>query len=441
MSLEAIPGPPGGADGNVGDIAAAGGLHTFQLRLHEEYGDVARFRMSGLDLVSVADPVLLEATARINERPDPLFAFLEPLCEAGNLQTLPGEEHVPWRRLLLSTLAGRRTHEAYAHRFAELAAGLADRWAARTGPVELQQELSELSLRMICEYALGGIGAEEATEVVGAFEVVLTEYLGRMYRAPEEEARAAEALRFLRATVDRVIAGHGTGTGGRSDLIATLADAGTPPARIRDTVLMIMLAAHHTTGVSVSWTLYLLGRHPDVARRVTGEVDAVLGGRDLPEYADLKDLPYLEMALKEAMRLYTPGPYGARETDTDLAIGPYTVPAGATVFYPFWALHLNPRYWPDPDRYDPDRFTAENAAGRPRFAYVPFGLGPRSCEGAALALVEAKLVLAVLLRRLAFTPVPGREPTPVERFVLWAEEGIEMRVAPRTGRARPDGVE
>lgn len=440
VSLQMIPGPPGGANGNLDDIAAAGGLHTFQLRLHETYGDVARFRMSGLDLVSVADPVLLEATARINERPDPLFAFLEPLCEAGNLQTLPGEEHVPWRRLLLSTLAGRRTHEAYAGRFAELAAGLAGRWAARAadGPVELQQELSELSLRMICEYALGGIGAEESAAVVGAFETVLTEHLGRMYlpsRTPGQEAaglaRAEDALRFLRTTVDRVLAGHGAGTGGRSDLIATLADAGTPPARIRDTVLMIMLAAHHTTGVSVSWTLYLLGRHPDVAERVTAEVDAVLGDRALPEHADLKNLPYLEMALKEAMRLYTPGPYGARETDADLTVGAYTVPAGATVFYPFWAIHQNPRYWPDPHRYDPERFTADNAAGRPRFAYVPFGLGPRSCEGAALALVEAKLVLAVLLRRLAFTPVPGHEPTPVERFVLWADEGIEMNVRRR----------
>jgi cytochrome P450 len=330
-------------------------------------------------------------------------------------------------------------------RFGELAGALADRWAARgaRGPVELQQELSELSLRMICEYALGGIGAEDSADVVGAFETVLTEHLGRMYRpagSPEEEARglarADDALDFLRATVDRVLAVHHAGGAhaeGRSDLIATLADAGVGDARVRDTVLMIMLAAHHTTGVSVSWTLYLLGRHPDVAERVVREIDAVLGDRDAPDYGDLRRMDYLDMVVKEAMRLYTPGPYGARETAEPIEVGDYTVPAGATVFYPFWAIHLNPAYWPDPHTFDPERFTAERSAGRPHLAYVPFGLGPRSCEGAALAMVEAKLVLAVLLRRLSFTPAPGPAPTPVERFVLWAADGITMRVAPRAG--------
>lgn len=439
-----IPGPGGGEAAVLAEIGDAGGLHNFQLRLHERYGDVARFEMGGLELVSVADPVLLEATARLDERPDALFAFLEPLCEAGNLQTLPEAEHTPWRRLLLSTLAGRRTHEAYAGRFAELAGELADAWAARGagGPVELQQELSELSLRMICEYALGGIGAEESAAVVGAFETVLTEYLGGMYRAdesPAEEARrlarAGQALDYLRATVDRVLAGHhfaqAAHAGGRSDLIATLADGGISDARVRDSVLMIMLAAHHTTGVSVSWTLHLLGRHPDVAERVVREVDAVLGERTAPAYEDLRRMPYLEMVVKEAMRLYTPGPYGARETAEEITVGDYTVPAGATVFYPFWAIHLNPAYWPEPHRFDPERFTAERSVGRPRLAYVPFGLGPRGCEGAQLAMVEAKLVLAVLLRRLSFAPVAGREPTPVERFVLWAEDGITMAVTPR----------
>ncbi|MFC5825023.1 cytochrome P450 [Nonomuraea insulae] len=417
--MREIPGPP-----PQSDVAAAGGLHTYQLDLHERYGPVARFQLPGaLEAVSVADPVLLEATAAVNERPDQLFEFLAPLCEAGNLQTLPAGEHGPLRRALLSVLAGRRSHEAHFAGFTALATELADRWAERAaaGPVESQRDLSELSLRMICQYALGG-GIDDPARVVSAFETVLTVYLGGLREGDEESERA---LAYLREVVDGVLAGGG------SDLVAALVKADLSPARVRDTVLMIMLAAHHTTGVAVSWTLHLLSRHPEAAARVAAELDEVLGERAAPEYADLKRLTYLDMSLKESMRLYPPGPYGARETTEDLTLGDYHIPAGTTIFYPFWAVHLNPDHWPDPRAFIPDRFTPEEQAKRPRYAFIPFGLGPRSCEGAGLAMVEAELVLAVLLRRFRFEPVAGHPVVPVERFVLWAESDILLRVTER----------
>jgi cytochrome P450 len=195
---------------------------------------------------------------------------------------------------------------------------------------------------------------------------------------------------------------------------------------------MIMLAAHHTTGVAVSWTLYLLSRHPEEAARVAAEIDQALAGRTTPGYADLKRLPYLQMALKESMRLYPPGPYGARETTEPLILGDYDIPTGTAIFYPFWAVHMNPQYWPDPEAFIPGRFTPGEAARRPRYAYIPFGLGPRSCEGASLAMVEAELVLATLLRRFTFHPVPGHDVVPAERFVLWAADDIRMNLALRS---------
>src|SRR5690606_7358432 len=97
----------------------------------------------------------------------------------------------------------------------------------------------------------------------------------------------------------------------------------------------------------------------------------------------------------------------------------------------FWAVHTNPEYWPDPQTFDPERFTPEASANRPRLAYIPFGLGPRSCEGATLATVEAKLVLACLLKRFRLKPAPGQTVTPIERFVLWAADDIHMILAPR----------
>ncbi|MEV4433097.1 cytochrome P450 [Streptomyces sp. NPDC049585] len=445
--MEDIPGPAPRADGGAGAVAAAGGLHAYQLHLHAAYGPLVRFQLPGAQrAVSVADPVLLEATAHLDKRPERLFAFLEPFFEAGNLQVLPAAEHTPWRRVLLSVLAGRPSHERHFARFTELATELADHWEQQGGtgrPVALQKDLTTLSLRMIGVYALGG-EAGDPQAAVAAFEEVLTEYLGRLYRVPapggqggpgdqEHAVRAREALALLRAMVDRVVAAHRSGgRTDRSDLIGALVEAGERPVRIRDTVMMTMLAAHHTTGVAVSWTLHLLGRHPEVAERVTAELDRVLGDRAAPAYADLRRLPYLEMVLKEAMRLFPPGPYGARETTAPLRLGAHEIPAGTTVFYPFWALHMNPAYWPDPEGFLPERFAPDEVARRPRLAYVPFGLGPRSCEGAALAMAEAELVLAVLLKRLRLQPVPGHEVTPVERFVLWAADDIRMTVGPRT---------
>lgn len=428
----AIPGPPPSAAGdNLDDIAAAGGLHTFQLALHRDYGDVAEFRLPGSRLVSVADPLLLERVARVNKRPEKLFEFLSPLFETGNLQVMPAEEHTPWRRVVLSALAGRRSHEAHYDAFARLATDLADRWAAAApGPVALQKELSRLSLRMICQYALGMDmdSGDLAERVVGAFEEVLSEYLGKLYGLPYQEGRAEEGLAFLRSAVDTVLAERRPSD--RPDLITLLAEAGEPPARVRDSVLSMMLAAHHTTGVAISWTLYLLASHPEAVARIRAELAGV---PDVPGYADLASLRELDLALKESMRRYPPGPYGARETTEPLELDGHELPAGTTIFVPIWAIHMNPRIWPDPSRFDPSRFDPSQVAGRPRLAYLPFGFGPRSCEGASLATLEAQLVLAVLLKRFTFTPVEDHPVVPVERFVLWAEHDIRMTISPCAG--------
>ncbi|MFJ4770845.1 cytochrome P450 [Streptomyces uncialis] len=354
-----IPGPEWRADGGSGAIADAGGLHLYQLRLHAAYGPVVRFQLPGADTaVSIADPVLLEATAHLDERPERLFAFLDPLFETGNPQVMPVGEHAPWRRLLLSVLAGRASHEQHLPHFTALTVSLADRWAEHAGsaegddgrPIGLQKDLTALSLRMICAYALGGGEVTDPERVVSAFEDVLTAHLGRLYRTPEpgtreEEAgrnreaeRAEAALVLLRQAVDRVIAAHHGGRRDRSDVVGALVEAGEEPARIRDTVMATMLAAHHTTGVAVSWALYLLALHPRTTERVTEELDRVLGTRAAPAYADLRRLVQLEMVLKEAMRLCPPGPYGARRTDTALVVGAYEIPPGTTVFYPFWAV-------------------------------------------------------------------------------------------------------
>jgi len=208
-----IPGPWPSRDGdNVADIVAAGGLHLFQLRLHERYGPVAHFRMPGTSVVSVADAELLAATSRVNSRPEALYAFMAPVFESGNLQTMPAEEHIPWRRLMLDVLGNRRSHEAHFPTFARLALDLAERWAGQR-EVELQLDLAELSLRMIADFALCSEidSTETAQRLTSSFKVLLDEYLGRDHdddpalSGEQRRDRAGRALDEVRATVTRIL--------------------------------------------------------------------------------------------------------------------------------------------------------------------------------------------------------------------------------------------
>ncbi|WP_073480999.1 cytochrome P450 [Streptoalloteichus hindustanus] len=430
----------------MGAIAAAGGLHTFQLDLHRRYGDVARFRLPHSTVVSVADPVLLEATVRLNERPAELFRFLDPFFESGNLQVLPEREYVPWRRVVLPAMSDHAAHAASFPRLAAEVERVADRWAARREPVALQHELNNLALRMVCSYAMGDAfdaAGDLAERIVSAFQFLLDHFIHEMRGGeppipPGERRRRVEqaveqAQWTLREAITEVVERRAAGRGrsDSADLVGVLLDAGWPMGRVRDTLLGEMMGGHHTSGVATSWTLHLVSLHPEVERRLHAELDDVLRGRTTPDHADLRRLRYLEMALNESMRLYPPAPYAARETTTEISVGGYRLPTGTTILHPIWAVHRNPRVWPEPDRFDPERFAPAAAASRHRLAFLPFGIGPRHCSGAGFASVQIRLMLAVLARRFRFRLVQGHVVTPVERFVLCAEDDIRMTVTAR----------
>ncbi|MFI0980776.1 cytochrome P450 [Streptomyces sp. NPDC021093] len=163
--------------------------------------------------------------------------------------------------------------------------------------------------------------------------------------------------------------GPGTGPGTRRT-------AGGAPSRPRAGCHPYQSLLHDAYGPVVRFQL------PGAADRVAAEPDQVLGGRAVPDYGDLRRLTHLDMVLKESTRLFPPAPHGARETTEDLALGPYDIPAGTTLFRPFWAIRLNPEHWPEPDRFGPGRFTPQEVAKQPRLAHVPYGIGPRSCAGA-----------------------------------------------------------
>ncbi len=198
--------------------------------------------------------------------------------------------------------------------------------------------------------------------------------------------------------------------------------------RLRDELVTLLLAGHETTASTLGWTLHLIDNEPEVRRRLREEADRVLGGR-LPIYADLHHLRFTTMVVEEAMRLYPPVWLLPRLAVAEDVVGGYRVPAGADVVILPYTLHRHPEFWTAPQRFDPDRFDPARARDRPRYAYIPFGAGPRVCVGSSLGLMEAVFVLAMIARELRLSTVPGHRTVPEPMLSLRIRGGLPMLIS------------
>jgi len=291
-----------------------------------------------------------------------------------------------------------------------------ERWAthARDGrPFNVIPELMKLTLqsasRTLFGVTLDGSAARigPAVDVARAYLTWRTKFafLPAWFPGPG-------SFRFRRAkrTLDDVVFGliaqrRREGTAGRADLLslfieATDADTGATmdDRQVRDEVMTLLMAGHESTAVTLSWAFFLLGRHPDIQRKVRDEVDAVTGGR-APAAEDVPKLPYLRMVLDETLRLYPPVWAMSRQAIEDAVIGDVRVPRGEHVMLMQWAVHRDPTVWDAPEEFRPERFAPAAAEGRSRGVYFPFGAGPRSCIGNHFALMEAMLVTATTVQR------------------------------------------
>ncbi len=199
---------------------------------------------------------------------------------------------------------------------------------------------------------------------------------------------------------------------------------------VRDQVVTIFMAGHETTAVALTWTWYLLAQHPAVEARLHAELDATLGGRS-PRHDDLAKLPYARSVIEESMRLYPPAHTLSRTAIADDTLLGRPIPKGSQVVIAPWLVHRNPKLWENPERFDPGRFSAERASQRHRFAYLPFGGGPRICIGAAFAIAEALLILATIAQRYRLRLVPGFPIEPQGLITLRPRHGMRMTLERR----------
>ncbi|MFD3532019.1 cytochrome P450 [Streptomyces sp. NPDC058664] len=428
-------------------------LGTF-LRARREHGDVVRITAGppgiravvyGVFSAEGAQQVLAGESA--NFRKDNRF-YQEVRESFGNgLLTSQDEDYLRQRRLV-QPLFTRRRVDGYASAVAAEVATLTGEWEnGGAESVDVLQEMTRLAMRAVARI-LFGTDVDTAVEIVERSFPELGAYVLRRGFSPVSiprdwptpgNRRAAAVHEALYQVCDRIIAERRTSDrtpGEGDDLLTLLAEAESAEdgsfdaTELREQVLVFLLAGHETTATSLGFALHLLALHPEAQKRAHEEVDRVLAGRT-PGAADLDALPYVTQVLKEAMRLFPAAALIGRRAVAATEIGGVTIPAGADVIVAPWVTHRHPDYWEDAERFDPDRFTPEAEAARPRYAWFPFGGGPRACIGQHFSMLESVIALSMILQRYGFEAVDTEVPvTPA--ITLQAAGPARCRLTPRT---------
>jgi cytochrome P450 len=358
------------------------------------------------------------------------------------LLSAPGPK---WRthRKVMAPSFGTRTVESYAPAMVETTVAFAQRWDAlpENSEMDIAAEMQALTLKIICRTMFSSDAEELAAHAHEAMDFAqaslefglldMLPLIGpRRIKHKQDSIRAH--FKGMDAAIYRLIAEREKiRNEAPKDFLTRLVAAKDPDdgigldaTEVRDEVITIFMAGHETTAVTMTWVWYLLSQHPAEEARLHEELDAVLSGR-IPTLEDLPNLPYTRMIIEEAMRVYPPAPGISLRTakEADELCG-FKVKPGLQVLISPWILHRHRRLWDDPERFDPSRFAKEASEKRPRFAYLPFGGGPRVCIGATLAMTETILILAVLAQRFRVRLKEGEKVTLQTRITLRPKNGM-----------------
>jgi len=421
----------------------------FFLQAARTYGDVVGLPLGVRRLYLLCHPdhiryVLQEDDGRLHKAP--AAERIRPLFGT-SLTTVDGEAWRRRRRLIRPGFTPERlvaavssiveTTDAMLHRWREI--------AEERRAVDVFDEMTELTRTIILRLLFGNVPDEEARALARATTIVaehvnrgLWSALGWLPRLPTPRQRHyEEAVEQLDGFMSRRI-GEGRRRGPAGDLLSALLDAGDDErgarfadAELRDELKALFVAGHATTASGLAWVSYVLSQNPGARGRLQREARAVLGTRR-PNATDLSALEYTRLVIDETLRLYPPTWITARTTTDAVDVGDYRIPANATVLLSSYVTHRDPRFWEDAERFDPERFR-HGSPSRPRYAYFPFGGGPRTCIGSAFALMEMQLIVAMVAQRYDMALTPGWRMEPEPGTVLVPRRGLPIVL--RSGEA------
>jgi cytochrome P450 len=422
-------------------------LHFF-LEATRQYGPIVQFRFGSRSVYLITHPEYVKHVLQDNNRnyhKSLAYEKTRPLLGYGLLTN----EDESWRqqRRLAQPAFHRKHIGAFATTMTDAATAMVDRWdeRVRSGePFDVAHEMMRLTLTIVGLTLFSTDVSDEADRVGQALTTALAEVTRRFQALVpwREKLPSAQNRRFEAAirTLDEVVYGmlaerrrhpEGTRVAG-DDLLGLLLraqdeDTGERMSdkQLRDEAMTIFLAGHETTANALAWTWYVLSKHPDVQRTLHAELRTVLGGR-VPTLADLPQLRYTTMVINEALRLFPPVWGIGRTALQDDEIDGYHIPAGTIVAMSPYVTHRQPDLWPNPEGFDPERWTPEQPVDRPRFAYFPFGGGPRLCIGNNFALMELQLILATVAQRVRLDLVSGHPIALDPGITLRPKHGVLM---------------
>jgi cytochrome P450 len=445
-----------------GLLAMSGNPLDYLTGLRDEYGPVVRIPLGWRELYLISDPEAVQdvlVTSHRNFRKDVMSAgrgkWAAPLeVILGNgLVTSDGQFHHTQRRLIQPMFHHERI-AGYGRAFAELSDDIQSGWTDGD-QLDLQVEMTELTLAIVAR-TLFDVSLD--SDVARTVRTAIPRHEGPLRWDSLPFARQLSKLplpgnkRFYagRDTLDAIVYGlmaqRREGDGHGADLLSLLlaardADTGEPMAdrQVRDEAITLLMAGHETTASALTWAYHLLGSHPEVRELMHAEIDEVLGDR-LPTVEDLPRLVWTDAILSETMRLYPPIMGVARRPVADFEACGHRIPKDTFVGIIPWVVHRDPQWWPQPERFAPQRWLDNPPSGgardeltghavrpgRPRFAYLPFGGGPRQCVGNTFSRMEGVMALATLGRHWEFDPVPGFEVETLARITIRPKAGLPV---------------
>ncbi len=408
-----------------------------------EDGDVVRLDLGTLRFYLLSHPdhvrwVLQENAKNYSKGYDRVKVLL-----GNGLVTNEGASWLQQRRLMQPVFHQRRL-QGFASNIVEETQKMLEHWEALASEgreMNVAKEMKFLTQRIIVKTMFGGQVGVEDEKIARAFDTVLLgidvrSLLPRWFgRLPIPFNRRFEwALTTLDEEVHCIIRQRRGGHGKEDDLLAMLIETrdeetgeSMSDRQLRDEVMTIYLAGHETTANVLSWVWYLLSKNPDAARKVGEEVYHVLKGRP-PSFEDLPALVYTRMVIDETLRLYPPAWIFTRRAVEEDEIGGCSIPEGSRLMISPYVTHRRPEFWENPEGFDPERFAPESSNGSQRYAYYPFGGGPRQCIGNNFALMETTLVVSAVMQRYRLDLIPGQEVKAQPRSTLGPRPGVWVRL-------------
>lgn len=415
----------------------------------QTYGDVVQLHMGSMPVVLISHPDQIEEVLVskkhnfIKEPIEKLQHTFDAALFGNGLLTSDGDFWLRQRRLAQPAFHRHRI-ASYSTMMIEHTERMLARW--RDGETrDVHEDMMRLTLEIVAQTLFSADVTGDAADVGTALDVVMrvsAETLGSPMQIPTyiptpRNRRFMAAIRQLESVITKIIRQRRASDEDTGDLLSMLLHTQDEDGsrmtdqQLRDELVTMFVAGHETTALALSWTWYLLTQSPEVEAQLLEELQTVLQGRT-PTMADLPQLRYTDMVLKESMRIYPPAwLLSGRVAVADCTLGGYQIPAGTLLAISSWVTHHDARFFSEPDRFNPQRWNTEDEQQRPKFAYFPFGGGPRMCIGQAFAMMEATLILTTIAQRFQLTLVPGQTIEPQPSITIRPKYGLKMRLTKR----------